>query len=89
MFSLEYELELRRRSAVNFARLLDCLERVVGREVPHIYDWPAICESFYLDMCQHAGTYSTICRNQLTAPVAVRRECERHFSECMREAYGE
>ena len=91
MFSLEYELELRRRSAINFAKLLDCLERIINKEVSHIYDWPTLCESYYLDVCASSATsqYSSACKNQLTTPAAVRRICNKYFTECLKEAYGE
>jgi hypothetical protein len=89
VFSLEKDLELRRISLVNYARLLDCLERIINKEISHIYDWPQACESYLLDICStESAQYAAWCRNFLQAPARVRRICAEYFSKCLSEAYG-
>lgn len=89
MFSLEKDLELRRISLVNYARLLDCLERIVNKEISHIYDWPGVCETYLLDICStESARFAAWCKNFLQTPLRVRKICIEYFNKCLSEAYG-
>lgn len=89
MYTLAHELELKRTSRINFARLLDCLERIVNREVSHVYEWPVVCENYMLDMCTtESAQYADWCRNQLQTPSLVKKICQEYFERCLKESYG-